>query len=117
MQSSLHCMARTPRISDRESTTMNTLQPAQSGSLRPAVQADYDRLDFWCQGWMSKLNHVIRLRNHSFNDKQRSRLDVRINQLRARHDAALKRRQPFAAALFKREPNDKLTHGGQTDEH
>jgi hypothetical protein len=54
---------------------------------------------------MSKLNHVIRLQNHSLNDKQRGRLAVRITQLRARHNAALKRRQPFADALLKREPN------------
>jgi len=73
--------------------------------MYPIYSADYDRLNFWCQGWMSKLNHVIRLRNHSFNAKQRSRLDLRINHLRARHNAALQRRQPFAAALLKREPN------------
>lgn len=67
--------------------------------------ADYDRLNFWCQAWMIKLNHVIMLRNHSYCDKQRGRLDVRIKHLRARHDAALQRRKPFADALLKREPN------------
>ncbi|MBK8037724.1 MAG: hypothetical protein IPK22_11400 [Verrucomicrobiaceae bacterium] len=96
---------------------MNTRQPAQSGSLHPICSADYDRLNFWCQGWLSKLNHVIRLLNHSFNDKQRGRLDVRINHLRARHNAAVKRRQPFADALLKREPNDKAdgTAGAETN--
>ena len=89
----------------------NTLQqPAQSGSLHPICSADYDRLNFWCQGWMLALNHVIRLRNHSYNDKQRARLVVKINHLCARHDAALKRRQPFADALLKREPNAESCH-------
>jgi hypothetical protein len=79
----------------------NTLQAAQRG-----CSADYDRLNFWCQAWMSKLNHIIRLRNRSCNDKQRGRLDVRIEHLRARYAAALKRRQPLADAILKREPND-----------
>lgn len=76
-------------------------QPS-NGCVHPACLpvAAYERMNFWCQGWMLVLNHVIMLRNHSYNDKQRARLDVRINQLRARHDAALKRRQPFADALL-----------------
>jgi hypothetical protein len=84
----------------------NTQQPAQSGSLHPIYSADYDRLNFWCQAWMSKLNHIIRLRNHSYNNRQRGGLDVRIKHLRDRHNAALKRRQMSADALLKREPNN-----------
>lgn len=68
--------------------------------LKPSCLEDYDRLDFWCQGWMRKLNHVIGLRNHSYNEVERERLDLRIKHLRDRHDAALKRRQPFADMLL-----------------
>lgn len=78
--------------------TQSALSVDQQQACSPV--AAYERMNFWCQGWMLVLNHVIRLRNHSYNDKQRARLDVKINQLRARHNAALKRRKPFADALL-----------------
>lgn len=91
--------------------TNSILQDAGAACQQQACSpvAAYERMNFWCQGWMLVLNHVIRLRNHSYNDKQRARLDVTINQLRARHNAALKRRKPLADALLNRANADSAT--------
>jgi hypothetical protein len=67
---------------------------------------EYDRLNWWCQGWIRKLNASIRVCNR-LSGGQRDKLASVIGKLRDRFDLACERRKPAAEALLQRKPNKK----------
>lgn len=65
-------------------------------------EQEYNRLNFWVQGWLSRLNSVIKIRNESFGIRVYKILTKQINYLRSRYEKAVERRKPAADALMEK---------------
>lgn len=65
-------------------------------------EQEYERLNFWVQGWLSRLNNAIKIRNELFGTRVHKILAKRIDYLRSRYEKAVARRKPASDVLMKK---------------